>query len=142
MTVDVLLSRLDKVRQTGADRWIACCPAHEDRSPSLAIRSIDDGRVLVHCFAMCGVDSILAAVGLEISDLFPEKPEPRYEKSHRRERFSAMDVLRALAHETMVVDCAVGMIQRRGYLPDTELERFALASDRIRGALAYAARHA
>ena len=33
--------------------WLACCPAHDDREPSLAIRDGDDGRVLVHCHAGC-----------------------------------------------------------------------------------------
>lgn len=39
-------------RRTGAT-WLACCPAHDDREPSLAIRDGDDGRVLVHCHAGC-----------------------------------------------------------------------------------------
>lgn len=34
----VLLSTLDKVKQTRSDAWQACCPAHDDRSPSLNIR--------------------------------------------------------------------------------------------------------
>jgi len=33
--------------------WLACCPAHDDREPSLAIRDGEDGRVLVHCHAGC-----------------------------------------------------------------------------------------
>ena len=35
-------------RRTGTN-WMAPCPAHEDRDPSLAIRGTCDGRVLVHC---------------------------------------------------------------------------------------------
>ncbi|HIK68234.1 MAG TPA: DNA primase, partial [Flavobacteriales bacterium] len=47
--INNLINRLDKVKQTGKDRYIARCPSHEDRSPSLAIREVDD-RVLIHCF--------------------------------------------------------------------------------------------
>ncbi|MEQ1600386.1 MAG: hypothetical protein ABL885_01305, partial [Methylophilaceae bacterium] len=36
--LDTLLSKLDKVKQNGAGKWIARCPAHDDRSPSLAIK--------------------------------------------------------------------------------------------------------
>jgi DNA primase len=49
MTVENVLQRLDKVRKTGAFKWQACCPAHDNSGPSLAIREMDDGRVLLHC---------------------------------------------------------------------------------------------
>jgi DNA primase len=47
MSAEALLAHLDKVRRTGAGRWIARCPAHDDKSPSLAIRELDDGRTLI-----------------------------------------------------------------------------------------------
>lgn len=42
-----LIDRLQKVRRTGQGRWIACCPAHNDKSPSLAVRELADERVLI-----------------------------------------------------------------------------------------------
>lgn len=66
MSADALLSRLDKVKRTGPDKWVARCPAHDDRGPSLAVRELEDGRVLVHCFAGCGADEVVGAVGLEM----------------------------------------------------------------------------
>lgn len=42
--------------------WFACCPAHEDREPSLAIRDSDDGRVLVHCHAGCDQRDVIDAL--------------------------------------------------------------------------------
>ncbi|MDD2768711.1 MAG: DNA primase [Methylococcus sp.] len=71
-----LLSRLNGVRKTGPGRWVACCPAHEDRTPSLSIRQVDDGRILIHDFGGCGVEDVLAAVGLEVKDLFPPRDPP------------------------------------------------------------------
>jgi len=53
----------------------ACCPAHEDKSPSLKIDIADDGRVLVHCFAGCSADEICRACNIHITDLFPDKGE-------------------------------------------------------------------
>ena len=32
MSANALLARLDRVRRVGDGRWIACCPAHHDRS--------------------------------------------------------------------------------------------------------------
>lgn len=64
-----LLSKLENVRRNGQG-WIARCPAHDDRSPSLSISEGDDGRALVYCHAGCTVDDICAAIGIETSALF------------------------------------------------------------------------
>lgn len=64
-----LLGRLDGVRQTAADCWMARCPAHQDRHPSLSIRELPDGRVLAHCWAGCHIGDVLAGVGLRLADL-------------------------------------------------------------------------
>ncbi|QIG49491.1 virulence-associated protein E [Nordella sp. HKS 07] len=42
--------------------WMACCPAHDDQKPSLAISEGNDGTVLVHCFAGCGQSRVIAAL--------------------------------------------------------------------------------
>ena len=73
MTIDNLLNRLEKVKSKGSGRWIACCPSHEDKSPSLSIAEVDDGRILIHCFAGCDSQSVLASIGLDMNDLFPER---------------------------------------------------------------------
>lgn len=52
------------VRPSG-ENWVALCPAHEDKHPSLSIREGDGGRLLVHCHAGCTFENILAAAGIE-----------------------------------------------------------------------------
>ena len=76
-----LLSRLQRVKRTGPGRWIASSPTREDRHPSLAIRELDDGRILVHDFGGDDVASIMAAVGLDLTDLFPAQPGQAAEAS-------------------------------------------------------------
>jgi hypothetical protein len=71
--VGVLLARLEGVRRTGANSWVARCPAHDDRDPSLSV-SVKDGRVLLHCFAGCSADAVLGAVGLTWKDLRESDP--------------------------------------------------------------------
>ena len=71
MDIDLLLSRLEKVKQNGTDKYMACCPAHDDKTPSLAIRQAND-RVLINCFAGCGANEVLEAVGLDYNTLYPE----------------------------------------------------------------------
>jgi hypothetical protein len=70
--IDELVTHLDAVRPTGKSRYMARCPAHADKSPSLAISEGDDGRILIHCFAGCNAPDVLAAMGLTINDLFAE----------------------------------------------------------------------
>ena len=64
-----LVSRLDKVRQSGGG-FQAVCPAHDDRIPSLSVKAGSNGTVLVHCFAGCNTGDVVSAVGLKFSDLF------------------------------------------------------------------------
>jgi hypothetical protein len=104
MSVEALLSRLEGVRKTHSG-WIARCPAHEDRSPSLSVRELPDGRVLVHCFAGCDVGAIVSAVGLELDALFPPRPSDDKRRPRERYPFSAVDALRLIDRE--VQRCAI-----------------------------------
>ncbi|PLS83446.1 MAG: hypothetical protein CYG60_21995, partial [Actinobacteria bacterium] len=67
--VEVTLGRLEGVKESNGS-WMALCPAHEDREPSLSVAEGEDGRVLVKCFAGCETSEIVAGLGLEIKDLF------------------------------------------------------------------------
>ena len=131
--IDNLLSRLDKVRRTGNGTYQACCPAHADRSPSLSIRELDDGRTLIHCFGGCDVQDVLAAVGLTFDDLFPPRPI-QYGKCERRP-FPAADVLRAIGFEALVV-AAAGVSLLAGHpFSEVDRERLILAVQRIQSAM-------
>ena len=99
---DKLLSRLQRVKRTGPGRWIASCPTREDRHPSLTIRELDDGRVLLHDFGGDDVASILAAIGLDLCDLFPETPGAA---QPTRRPFNAADVLALVA-----IECSVAVV--------------------------------
>lgn len=132
MSVDALLSRLENVKRTGAGRWIARCPAHEDRRASLSVRELEDGRVLVHDFAGCSVQEVLGAVGLEMSDLFPER-EAHHGKPERRP-FPAADVLRCVAFEALVVSTAAAAILAGEPLSSVDRERLKVAAKRLQAA--------
>lgn len=49
-------------KQVGDNRWMARCPAHDDRSPSLSIRESTQGKVLVHCFSGCPNEAVIDAL--------------------------------------------------------------------------------
>jgi len=69
-SIDDFLTRIDSVKEAGSG-YVGCCPAHDDRNPSLAIKK-EGGKILVYCHAGCDTEEILKAVGLEMSDLFIE----------------------------------------------------------------------
>lgn len=73
--VENFLDRLDGVRQTSTG-WQARCPCRDDdQNPSLVVSQGDDGRVLVKCHRgiSCNAEEICKAVGLNLSDLMPDK---------------------------------------------------------------------
>ncbi len=78
-----LLSRLDGVKPAGDGKWVARCPCHPDTKPSLGVTVGKDGRLLLFCHAGCKTEDLLAAIGLEMKDLFASpprrkgKPKPR-----------------------------------------------------------------
>lgn len=63
-----LLQRLQVKRRSGGG-WMCLCPGHDDRSPSLSVSEADNGGILVHCFAGCETEAVLAVIGLEMSIL-------------------------------------------------------------------------
>jgi hypothetical protein len=73
MKPEDLLEQLSRVRKT-KDGWIASCPAHEDKSPSLSVGVGQEGQILLRCFAGCTPESIVEALGLRMADLFAKPP--------------------------------------------------------------------
>lgn len=133
--VHQLLARLDKVKANGPGRWMACCPAHNDRSPSLAIRETEDGTLLVKCFSGCPTADVLAAIGMSLSDLFPRRESDLYHSSKRPgERWVPRDVLAAITHEALIVIFAAEKTASGEVLAQDDRQRLAVAAGRLRSA--------
>jgi len=132
--VQTLLSRLDKVKKTGNSSWIACCPSHDDSSPSLAIKD-SDGKILIHCFAGCETIDVIESVGLTFSDLMPEK----YTKDQKptKKPFKDSELIRFIAQETTIIYLTGVKLMKGEQIIDEELERFNLAVSKIREAQRY-----
>lgn len=134
MSADQIIARLEGVRHHRDDGWRAKCPAHAGKSSnSLAIKEVEDGRVLLHCFAGCAAPEVLSAIGLDLHDLFPETrpgggPLPR---AQRVARLAARDALLVLAEELAVAQVVIGDA-RRGITPnELDWARFLDAAGRI-----------
>lgn len=133
-TADALLAQCRKVRETGHGTWVACCPAHEDKSPSMTVRELPDGMVLVHCFAGCSIESICSACGLQIGDLFPDGPLKQDKFDPIKRRFPAADVLLMVEREMDIVQIVADDIVAGRPVTSDDAERVRKCRDRIREA--------
>jgi len=128
-SLDTLLKQLDKVQRIGNDRYKACCPAHADKSPSLAIKYAG-GRLLIHCFGGCETPDVLAAVGLTFSDIMPDKSIDNFTKDKRP--FYAIDILQIIKDEALLVCIYASDMTRGEILTGKDKDRLLLASSRIK----------
>jgi len=132
MSIDNLLNRLEKVKSKGSGRWMACCPSHNDKSPSLSIREVDDGRILIYCHANCETHDVLASIGLDINDLFPQRLG---EYKRLKNPFPAADILRAISFEALVVANSGSQMLNGTCLNFMERERLMTAISRLQEAV-------
>jgi hypothetical protein len=136
MSVTKLLERLQGVKPRQAGRWLARCPAHDDRNPSLSIEEKSDGKILLYCFAGCGAAAVIDAVGLRYWELFPKREKnetyPLYPGRQPTLRINPYLALEGISYEAMVV---LLIAEDLAKLNTEFAKRLALAVSRIGGAL-------
>jgi putative DNA primase/helicase len=100
MTAETIAKALNGRKAGGG--WMARCPAHDDRDPSMSIRDASDGRVLVRCHAGCDQKRVIAV--LRSRRLWEEnghrrftRPAPRVTGNDRPDRDDANRIEAALA---------------------------------------------
>lgn len=122
--LSVLLSRMKGVKQHG-DSFMAVCPAHQDKSPSLSLSRAGDGSALVHCFAGCKTQDVLGAVGLATRDLFPENMSKDQQQKFRRFKLEG-----ERDSESLIIEIAKAEA-KAGALSKESTARLALAHERV-----------
>lgn len=133
MSADKLLSLLRNVKRTRAGHWIASCPTRDDKHPSMTIKELDDGRILIHDFGGDSSQEILDAIGLTFSDLFPEKVTDHGKPM--RPTFPATDILRCIGFEALLVAISASNMAKGVQLTDEEKQRLMVAAGRINAAM-------
>lgn len=135
--LELVLSRLDGVRKSGSG-YVAKCPAHQDRSPSLAVED-RDGIILLHCFAGCETWDVLLTMGLRFSDVMPERVGQF--RSGRGPGVSAADVMRAFTAESAVIAICASDIAEGRPLSAEDAQRARVAAGRVAEALEFVHGH-
>jgi len=113
--IDKLIASLELVKKgANTGQFRAKCPVHQSytsKSRSLSFRETETGAVVINCFAGCDAPSILFAVGLEMSDLFPKTEYINHAKYETRLRGKNLphiiDKCRTVA---MIVEIGAGQL--------------------------------
>ena len=134
MSIETLISRLDGVKETGQGKYVARCPAHDDKSPSLAIKECGDGRILIHDFAGCETEDVLVAIGLEFHDIMPERIGTEHSHKRMRQPFDARQVLATLDHESLIVSIIGADFLEHKDIDEDTWSRLGAAVNRINSA--------
>lgn len=127
-SLDKVLSRLDMVKRIGDGRYKALCPAHDDSTPSLAIKD-DGGRLLLYCFGGCETSEVLGAIGLDFSDIMPEKAMGNFKRD--KKLFYAIDILNIIKFEATLTYIYAADMAKGLTLTSNDRERLLLAASRI-----------
>lgn len=131
----LLLTRFERVQRHGKGYRADCPRGHRSRG-TLSLSESDTGAVLMHCFSGCSPADVLAALGLDLAALFPERLAPTTPEQRRQSQQWAREArwaaaLPALALESMVVVVAARQTLAGDPLSAEDMQRLIVASERI-----------
>lgn len=71
MKLNEFITYFNGVKTNNGKEYMALCPAHNDKHPSLSIGySHEQKHILIHCHAGCQAEDVLSCVGLTLKDLY------------------------------------------------------------------------
>ena len=119
-----LLSSLEKVEKLPPGnhqaRYRACCQAHGDKNPSLSITLSNSDTILLKCWAGCSAHDVVHAVGMEMTDLFPE--QTKYHAPQERRPFSADQAAKVIALDALAVAVAAAKVRNKEPLIQKDID--------------------
>lgn len=134
-----MLNHLSGVKVTGAGKWQAQCPSHDDKSPSLSVKETNDGTLLLRCWAGCNASEIVGAMGLGLSDLFPKVDHSFQARTPSRALIEARQQERIVGQEQGYIEAAERAVSihhaatrdatRHGYILHKKIETFGVCQN-------------
>ena len=120
-----------KICESRGGKWsgtkgMACCPAHDDRTPSLGV-TLGRKAILFHCFAGCDQQSVLSAMareGFEVTRFFSGSSAENQLKSPRMGKPSAAALRIWREAEPLGASPAKAYLESRGILAASSALRF------------------
>lgn len=81
--------------------WMVCCPAHEDRTPSLSIGDGRKGNLIYHCFGGCRPEDVRDAILNEIGEHDAPVSSPKKKRVIKKEE--EVEAIVPVPHDKMGV---------------------------------------
>lgn len=113
--------RLDCVKSKGHGKWMACCPAHDDSDPSLAISEARNGNILLKCFSGCSALDVTQSMGLRLEDLFADAYEEAPLAFAQREMASKRQLEEKLSHARHFCEILTASLANGKSVTDAEI---------------------
>ncbi|MEW8001048.1 MAG: hypothetical protein AB2777_21160 [Candidatus Thiodiazotropha endolucinida] len=129
--IETVLHHLDKVREMGTPgKWMARCPSHKDKTPSLSI-SLRGESIALYCHAGCSTEDVLDSIGLTFSDLYG-KEKANYQAAIANRGKKALKHLNPYDVDVMVLRLAKEDLEGGRALSVEDMARVALAAERVK----------
>ena len=94
MKINEFINYFNNVKAINENEYMALCPAHNDKNPSLSIGySKNEGQILLHCHAGCKTEDVLHSVGLQLKDLYEAEMYKRDSFTNLRKKIKNDKVL-------------------------------------------------
>jgi hypothetical protein len=132
MNAEIIVKALGGCR-TGAG-WMAHCPAHDDRTPSLSVRDSTNGKVLLRCHAGCEQEWVIAALRTRglwrergLRSFLRQTPSPGVEGLSGQDDTKRSKAALAIWHSTIPADGTLVeayLLSRGLHLPTSPILRF------------------
>jgi hypothetical protein len=111
-------------------KWIARCPAHKDKTPSLSI-SFRDESIALYCHAGCSTEDVLDAIGLTFTDLYGQESS-NYQAAIANQGKKSTRHLKPYDVDLMVLKIAEADLEAGRSLSIEDQARVALAMERLK----------
>lgn len=123
--IEKILPMLHKAKHCGDNSYTACCPAHDDKHPSFKVTELQDGRILMYCRSGCDIESIVSALGMSVSDLYPDtKVAGQYRHFRSLAGFSVSQKEKeSIEHEKRILNICKNRRSKGERLSTKDLER-------------------
>ena len=129
--IDRVLACLPDAKPSGRDRWRTWCRICSGNTSALSIGVGKNGGVVMRCFkSECSVESIVASIGLSVSDLFPERLTGSA-PMRRRGLLTATQALDLLTFEASLIRLAGQNLASGHALTEADRERLNTAAARV-----------
>jgi hypothetical protein len=134
---ELILSHASGIKRLGPDKAVFKSPTRDERTASVSICRGPDGSVLMHDFGGDGAAEVLAAMGLSLASLYPERnrrdmtPAERSEMRAHARMANWVAVLGVVGLEAKVVIIAGRQIKAGKALNDEDERRLDEALIRI-----------